>query len=121
MAAAGASNGRHKPVVCVGRDGITLRLRTTRGSLYEVASTGTISVYDRRGTRLGTGYLAYTPEPGQPTMSGALTAVIRDVLTRWDGPLRRLCYVTDAGDNERGYNDRVLRRLTHPRTEAAIE
>ncbi|OWK37596.1 hypothetical protein [Fimbriiglobus ruber] len=33
LAAAGASTGRHKPVVCVGRDGITLRLRMKRGSL----------------------------------------------------------------------------------------
>jgi hypothetical protein len=121
LAAAWASTGRHKPVVCAGRDGITLRLRLTRGSLYEVASTGTISVYDRRGTRLGTVYLAYTPESGQPTMSGALTAVIRDVLTRWEAPLPRLCYVTDAGDNETGYYDHVLQGMTHPRTGAALE
>ncbi|WP_088255147.1 hypothetical protein [Fimbriiglobus ruber] len=120
LAAAGASTGRHKPVVCVGRDGITLRLRMKRGSLYEVASTSTVRVYDRRGTRLGTVYLAYAPEPGRPAMRGALTAVIRDVLTRWEGPVPRWCDVTDTGDNETGYDDRVLRRMTHPRTGAAL-
>ncbi|OWK41903.1 hypothetical protein FRUB_03981 [Fimbriiglobus ruber] len=116
VAAADASTGRHKPVLCAGRDGITLRLRVTKGSLYEVASTGTISVYDRRGRRLGTAYLAYTPEPGQPTMTGALTDAIRDVLTQWEGGLPRLCYVTDAGDNETGYYEAVLRGMIHPRT-----
>ncbi|OWK41989.1 hypothetical protein [Fimbriiglobus ruber] len=121
LAAAGESTGRHKPVVCVGRDGITLRLRAKRGSLYEVASTGTISVYDRRARRLGTVYLAYTPESGQPTMSRALTAVIRDVLTRWDGPVPRWCYVTDAGDNETGYYDDALQGMTHPRTRQVVE
>ncbi|OWK45588.1 hypothetical protein [Fimbriiglobus ruber] len=121
LVAAGASTGRHKPVVCVGRDGITLRLRMTRGSLYEVASTGTVSVYDRRGTRLGTVYLAYAPASGQPAMRGALTAIIRDVLTRWEGPLPRWCYVTDAGDNETGYYDDVLKGMTHPRTQQVLE
>ncbi|OWK40859.1 hypothetical protein FRUB_04751 [Fimbriiglobus ruber] len=120
LAAAGASTGRHKPVACVGRDGITLRLRMTRGSLYEVASTGTVSVYDRRGIRLGTVYPAYAPASGQSAMSQALTAVIRDVLTRWEGPLPRWCDVTDAGDNETGYDDHVLRGMTHPRTGAAL-
>jgi hypothetical protein len=111
-----ASPGRHKPVLSVGRDGITLRVRCRGGSVYEVASTATVSVLDRRGQRLGTAYLAYTPEPGQPTMGRELTALLRAVLGRWQGPLPRLCYVSDAGDNETGYYQRVLRRLKHPRT-----
>ena len=68
-----ASRGRHRPVLSVGRDGITLGLRIKGCTIYEVATTGTLSVYDRRGRRLGTVYLAYTPEPGQPTMSEQLT------------------------------------------------
>lgn len=113
---ASASRGKHKPVLSVGRDGICVPMRCQGGTLYEVASTATVSVLDRRGRRLGTVYLAYTPEPGQPTMSKQLTALLKEVLQRWQGPLPRLCYVTDAGDNETTYYEKVLRRLKHPRT-----
>jgi hypothetical protein len=118
---ASAGTGRHKPVLSVGRDGITLGVRCKGGSIFEVATTGTVSVLDRRGRRLSTVYLAYTPEPGQGQMSQALTRLLRAVLARWTGPLPRLCYVTDAGDNETTYYDRVLRRMRHPRTGAPLE
>jgi hypothetical protein len=116
-----SARGRHRPVLSVGRDGITLGLRFKRCTLYEVATTGTLTVYDRRGRRLGTAYLAYTPEPGQPTMSTQLTRLLEEVLRRWDGPLPRLCYVTDAGDNETAYYREVLRRLRHPGTGRRLE
>lgn len=116
LAQAAASRGKHKPVLSVGRDGITLPLRAQGGSLFEVATTGTVSVLDRRGRRLGTVYLAHTPEPGQKTMSGQLTRLVRAVLERWQGPVPRLCYVTDAGDNETSYYEKTLRRLKHPHT-----
>jgi hypothetical protein len=110
-----ASRGRHRPVLSVGRDGITLGIRIKkRGSLYEVASTGTVTIYDRRDRRLGTVYLAQTPEPGQGTLSSALTQLLLEVLRRWAGPVPRLCYVTDAGDNETSYYKKQLRRLRHP-------
>jgi hypothetical protein len=108
------SQGRHRPVLAVGRDGITLGIRIKGGAIYEVATTATLSVYDRSDRRLGTVYLAYTPEPNQTTMSAQLTALILEVLRRWGGPLPRLSYVTDAGDNETAYYRRVLRRLRHP-------
>ena len=85
-----ASPGRHRPVLSVGRDGITLGLQIKGCSIYEVATTGTVTVYDRRGRRLGTVYLAYTPEAGQATMSAQLTRLLQEVLRRWDGPLPRL-------------------------------
>jgi len=116
-----ASRGGHRPVLSVGRDGITLGVRIKRGSVYEVATTGTLSVYDRRRHRLGTVYLAYTPESGQGTMSAQLTHLLREVLRRWEGPLPRLSYVTDAGDNETSYYQNVLRRLRHPRTGERLE
>lgn len=118
---ADASRGKHQPVLSVGRDGITLGLRYRCFTLSEVASTATVSVSDRRGRRLGTVYLAFTPEPGQPTMSRELTRLLRDVLGRWQGPLPRLCYVTDAGDNETAYYDKVLKRFKHPRTGGRLE
>jgi hypothetical protein len=118
---AAASTGRHKPVLSVGRDGITLGVRIKRGNLFEVATTGTVSVLDRRGRRLGTVYLAYTPEPQQPTMSRELTRLLRAVLQRWQGALPRLCYVTDAGDNETTYYDKVLARMKHPCTGVKLD
>jgi hypothetical protein len=111
-----ASRGRHKPVLCAGRDGITVGLKIKGGSIREVATTGTLSVYDRRGKRLGTVYLAYTPEAGQAMMSTQLTQLVREVLRQWSGPLPRLSYVTDAGDNETAYYRKVLRRMRHPLT-----
>jgi hypothetical protein len=113
---ASAGTGRHKPVLSVGRDGITLGVRCKGGSVFEVATTGTVSVLDRQGRRLGTMYLAYTPEPGQGTMSQTLTRLLNAVLQRWQGPLPRLSYVTDAGDKETTYYNRVLSRMKHPRT-----
>jgi hypothetical protein len=116
-----ASHGRHRPVLSVGRDGITLGLCCKGGTLSEVATTGTLTVYDRRGRRLGTAYLAYVPESGQGTMSTQLTQLIKGVLRRWQGPLPRLNYVTDAGDNETAYYRKVLRRMRHPRSGERLE
>lgn len=118
---ASASSGSHKPVLSVGRDGITLGMRCQGGSVHEVASCGTVTVLDRRGRRLGTVYLAYVPEFGQGTMSRQLTRLLTEVLRRWQGPLPRLCYVTDAGDNETTYYDKVLSRMKHPRTGAKLD
>jgi hypothetical protein len=115
------SKGSHKPVLSVGRDGITLGVRCQGGSVHEVATCGTVTVLDRRGRRLGSIYLAYVPEFGQGTMSRQLTQLLREVLRRWQGPLPRLSYVTDSGDNETTYYDQVLSRMKHPRTNEALE
>lgn len=106
--------GSGRPVLSVGRDGITLCTRPHR--FCEVATTATLTVYDRRGQRLGTVYLGYVPELGQSTMSDELTALIQEVLRQWTGPLPRLAYVTDAGDSEVKYFRQVLRKMRHPVT-----
>ena len=113
------SLGSRKPVLSVGRDGITLRDHET--SSFEHATAGTVSVHDRAGKRLGTVCLGFAPEPGQPAMTKHMTALIEEVLNRWDGPLPRLCYVTDAGANETAYWRRVLKPMRHPRTGAKLE
>jgi hypothetical protein len=115
------SKGKHKPVLSVGRDGITLGTRCQGGSVYEVATCGTATVLDRRGRRLGTVYLAYVPEFGQGTMSRELTRLLEEVLKRWHGPLPRLSYVTDSGDNETTYYAKVLCKMQHPRTGEKLE
>jgi hypothetical protein len=91
------------------------------GAIREVAGTGTVTVLDRRGRRVGTVYLGSMPESKQGQLTAELTNLVRAVLQRWTGPRPRLCYVTDAGDNETGYYETVLRRMTHPRTEERLE
>lgn len=114
MEIAHQSRGRCLPVLAVGRDGVTLR--EYRYSFYEHATAGTVTVYDRRGKRLGTVYLGFVPESGQGRMTEQLTSLIETILRRWQGRLPRLCYVTDAGDNETSYFHEVLRNMRHPVT-----
>lgn len=109
-----ASQGKNRPSLVLGRDGITLC--TSPHSFFEVATTATLTIYDRRGKRLGTVYLAYAPELGQQTMTDELTALLLEVLRQWEGPLPRLAYLTDAGANETQYPRKVLKKLRHPRT-----
>jgi hypothetical protein len=99
----------------VGRDGITMGPRPGKFTAHEVAATGTLPAYDRRGERLGTAYLAYAPEPGRATMTARLAGLLSGVLRRWEGPLPRPCCVTDAGDDETAYYEEVL-RMRHPST-----
>ena len=107
------SRGTRKPILAVGRDGVFVPIRDQQS--YREAATATVSVYDRAGRRLGTIYLGRMPEPGQPTLSNQLTALITDVLTGWSGPLPRLAYITDAGHHSTAYYDTVLKPMEHPR------
>ena len=107
------SSGRRKPVLAVGRDGLMLPIPGQ--ACYREGAAATVSIYDRRGRRLGTVYLGRMPEPGQETLSGQLTALIEAVSRRWTGPPPRLAYVTDGGALQTRYYRRVLRRMSDPR------
>jgi len=107
------SSGGRKPVLGVGRDGLMLPICGQR--CYREGATATISVYDRRGKRLGTVYLGRMPEPGQGTLSGQLTALLAAVLQQWTGPLPRLASITDGGYHQTQYYRRVLQRMSDPR------
>jgi hypothetical protein len=109
-----ASSGNRKPVLAVGRDGITLCEYTHR--CWEVATTATITVFDRAGKRLTTVYLAYRPELGQAAMSQMITGLLTELFERWEGPLPTLGYVADSGGQETSYFEDVLARMRHPRT-----
>lgn len=111
---ADTSRGNRKPVLAVGRDGITLCDYQYR--FWEVATTATVTVFDRAGKRITTVFLAWSPELGQATMSQMLTDLLNEVLKQWEGPLPTLAYVADAGDNESGYFKDTLARMVHPRT-----
>jgi hypothetical protein len=106
------SSGCRKPVLAVGRDGLMVPIRGQ--ACYREAATATVSVYDRRGRRLGTVYLGRMPEPGQGTLSGQLTALIEAVLQTWGGPAPRLVYITDGGTHQTRYYRRVLKRMNDP-------
>jgi hypothetical protein len=108
------SPGPHRPVLCVGRDGIFVPIR--HDTNHREGSTATVSVLDRHGRKLGTMFLGQMPEPGQETLSQQLTALIRDVLNAWRGPLPRLQYVTDGGHHPTDYCERVVLNMLHPRT-----
>ena len=108
------SRGNRKPVIAVGRDGITLR--QYKNGIFEIATAATVTVFDRSGKRLTTVYLAWRPELGQATMSNMLTSLLTEVLKQWDGPLPTLSYITDSGSNEASYYKHALERMCHPRT-----
>jgi hypothetical protein len=112
------SSGPHRPVLCVGRDGIFVPIRNDTN--HREGSTATVSVLDRHGRKLGTMFLGQMPEPGQETLSQQLTALIRDVLNAWHGPLPRLQYVTDGGHHPTDYCERVVLNMLHPRTGAQL-
>jgi hypothetical protein len=107
------SSGSRKPVLAVGRDGLMLPMRGQ--ACYREGATATVSVYDRKGQRLGTVYLGRMPEPGQGTLSEQLTALIEAVSRGWTGLMPRLAYITDGGYHQTRYYRRVLSRMSDPR------
>src|SRR5437763_13156048 len=100
------SRGRYRSALAVGRDGIMVPIRNEE--TCKEAAVATISVYDRRGRRLGTVYLGEMPEPLQVRLGEELTALVRGVLAGWEGPTPRLVYLTDAGHHQTAYFKEVL-------------
>lgn len=109
-----SSRGNRKPVLAVGRDGTTICEH--RHGFWQVATTATLTVFDRRGNRLRTVYLAWRPEPGQTTLGEMLTRVLTETLLGWAGPLPSLAYISDSGASETGYFERCLKHMRHPQT-----
>ncbi len=107
------SRGRHTPVLSVGRDGIMLPI--VARDKYQEGSTATVAVYNRKKKRLGTIYLGEMPESGQAGLSAALTRLLTDVLTRWEGPTPKLNYVTDGGHHPTEYFETILSPMPDPR------
>jgi hypothetical protein len=60
------STGRYRPPLSVGRDGIFVPLQH---QIWQEGATAPVSVWDRRGKRLGTVYLGHMPEAGQATLT----------------------------------------------------
>ena len=106
------SQGRYRPTLSVGRDGIFVPLRH---GMWQEGATGTVSVLDRRGNRLGTVYLGHMPESGQGRLTTQLSALLSDILTLVDSQRLRLVYVTDEGYHPSAYYHYVLKKMTDPR------
>jgi hypothetical protein len=113
LRAADGSGGRRRITLAAGRDGIMLPIRGEK--TYKEGAVATITVYDRRGRRLGTVYQGQMPQAYQTTLSEQLTRLLREVLDEWDGTWPRLVYVTDAGWHPTEYYDNILSNLAHPR------
>ena len=108
------STGKHRPTLAVGRDGVMVPIR---GQGYQEAATGTVSVHDRRGQRLGTIYLGQMPEPGQHRLTKQMTALLTTVIARWhtrNSFCPRLTYLTDGGHHQQQFFQRVLSRMADP-------
>jgi hypothetical protein len=112
LAQAQHSKGRRRLTLAAGRDGIMVPIRYLQK--YKEAGVATLSVYDRRGRRLGTVYLGEMPQAQQLTLTAELTALLHAVLADWQGPLPRLVYLTDAGYHQTTYYQDVLCRMEHP-------
>ena len=111
---AGHSPGKHRPTLAVGRDGVMVPIR---GQGYQEAATGTVSVHDRRGRRLGTVYFGRMPESGQHRLTAQLSAALTAIVAGWHalgGLCPRLHYLTDGGHHPREFLRRVLRGLVDP-------
>src|SRR5919202_1241851 len=106
------SRGRFRPTLSVGRDGIFVPLR---GGVAQEGATATVSVLDRRGTRVGTVYLGQMPESGQGTLTDQLTGLLQAILKQVDSQLLRLAYVSDEGHHPCMYYRQVLQHMVDPR------
>lgn len=113
LAQASDSKGRRRITLAVGRDGIMLPIR--KEEKYKEGAVATISVYDRRGRRVGTVYLGEMPEALQVKLSEELTELIKGVLGAWQGVMPRLVYLTDAGYHQTEYYQKVLSQMENPR------
>jgi hypothetical protein len=113
LAEAQQSRGRYRPALAVGRDGIMVPIRNEE--TCKEAAVATVSVYDRRGRRLGTVYLGEMPQPQQVRLGEGLTALVRGVLAGCVGPMPRLVYLTDAGHHQTVYFEEVLTAMEDPR------
>jgi len=109
---AAESVGSRRIQLVVGRDGIMLPICGL--ARYKEAATATISVYDRRGKRLGTVYLGQMPQELQVALSDQLTQLLNDVLATWNAAPLRLSYVTDAGFHPTDYFQNVLCQMPDP-------
>lgn len=104
-----ARETKKKPVLSISRDAVSLGIAPW--GYFEMASVACMSVMEK-GKRLGTVYLARSPEENQATLSQQLNSLLTATLRSCGKTLPDVVYVTDAGKVETAYWENHLRRLT---------
>ena len=103
-----ARKSRETPVLSISRDGVALGLAPW--SIFEMAGVASISVLSN-GKKLGTVYLANTPQSNQEDLSRNLTSLLTEVVRACGSDLPKIVYVTDAGKIETAYWKNVIRKF----------
>jgi hypothetical protein len=96
------------PVLSISRDGVALGLAPW--SIFEMAGVASISVLSD-GKKLGTVYLANTPQANQEDLSRDLTSLLTQIVRACGSDVPKIVYVTDAGKIETAYWKNVLRKF----------
>ncbi len=89
-----ARKSGENPVLSISRDGVALGLAPL--SIFEMAGVASISVLSN-GKKLGTVYLANTPQANQEDLSRDLTSLLTETVRACGNNLPKIVYVTDAG------------------------
>ena len=103
-----ARKSKETPVISVSRDGVALGLSSL--SIFEMAGVASISVLSN-GKKLGSVYLACTPQVNQEGLSRNLTSLLTETVRACGSSLPKIVYVTDAGKIETAYWKNVLRKF----------
>lgn len=103
-----ARKSKETPVISISRDGVALGLSPL--SIFEMAGVASISVLSN-GKKLGTVYLANTPQVNQEDLSRNLTSLLTETVRACGSSLPKIVYVTDAGKIETAYWKNVLRKF----------
>jgi hypothetical protein len=112
IAQARKSKGKRKVLLQLGRDGVHVPLRPN----WRESACSTLSVFDRRGKRVGTVYLGEAPRKDQLFMTRRLNSMLNEIFKKLPGDVPVLRYVTDAGAIPQSYFKEVLSQMTHPCT-----
>ena len=104
--------GRLQPILAGGRDGVNVPLRH---KAWKEGATATVSVVDRRGTRVDTVSLGQRPASGQTTLPTHLPALLQAILQHGDAHGLRLVSGSDDGAHPRDYDHTVLNTMPDPK------
>jgi hypothetical protein len=100
-------NGKNV-ALSISRDGVSLCIAPY--GYFEMAAVATLSVFSE-GNRIGTVYLAATPQENQTQLSDNLTSLLSSVVRTCGEKILNIAYVTDAGIIETAYWKTTLRKF----------
>ncbi|WP_150122566.1 transposase [Rhodopirellula islandica] len=109
-AAANQSQGERCVLLQLGRDGVHVPLRPG----WKESGCATLSLFDRKGRRLGTIYLGEAPRKDQLFLTRRLDRILKAYFTRLPCEVPVLRYVTDAGALPQSYFKNTLAQMKHP-------